>query len=124
MPFAGWSPVGIAALVLIVAGVILLVGFAFGRGLVNRELEGIEEPEGIEVSADPGTDDPVAAAPAPRRSRTLGSLGAALLVLGLALGVISATGGWGSGGASAGPGAAPADCAQSWDGCPKVTPKP
>jgi hypothetical protein len=116
MPFAGWSPVGIAALVAIVAGIVLLVVYAVGRGLVHRELEGIDEP-GI-------TGDQVPAAPSvpARRSRTLGSLGAALLVLGLALGVISATGAWGSGVANGGPGIAPDDCAQAWGGCPKATP--
>ncbi len=118
MPFAGWSPIGIAALILIVAGVVLLVAYAFGRGLVNRELEGIEEPP------ETGTETPAAPAARPRRSRTLGSLGAALLVLGLALGAISATGGWGTGSATGGPGAAPGDCAQSWAGCPKATPNP
>ena len=118
MPFAGWSPIGIAAFLLIAAGIVLLVAYAVGRGLVHRELEGIEEAAVTGVEATP-------APPAPaKRSRTLGTLGAALLVLGLALGVISATGGWGSGVANGGPGVAPADCAQSWDGCPQATPNP
>ena len=118
MPFAGWSPIGIAALITIVAGIVLLVAYAVQRGLVHRELEGIEEAA---VSGDQAP--PASPAPAPR-ARTLGALGAALLVLGLALGVISATGVWGAGTASGGPGVAPADCAQSWAGCPKATPNP
>lgn len=119
MPFAGWSPIGIAALVLIVSGIVLLVAYAVGRGLVHRELEGIEEP------AITGTQAPAASAAPPARSRTLGTLGAALLVAGLALGAISATGAWVTDdAASGGPGLAPDDCAQSWDGCPKATPNP
>jgi hypothetical protein len=116
MPFAGWSPIGIASLITIVAGIVLLVVYAMQRGLVHRELEGIEE------TAVTGTETPAAPSAPLRRSRTLGSLGAALLVLGLALGVISATGGWGAGTANGGPGAAPNDCAQAWGGCPKATP--
>jgi len=118
MPFAGWSPVGIAALISIVAGIVLLVAYAVQRGLVHRELEGIDATA---VTGDQAP--PPSPAPAPR-SRTLGSLGAALLVLGLALGVISAAGSWGTGTANGGPGVAPDDCAQSWDGCPKATPNP
>jgi hypothetical protein len=116
MPFAGWSPIGIAALVAIVAGIVLLVVYAVQRGLVHRELEGIEE------TAVTGDVAPAAPSAPPKQSRTLGALGAAILVLGLALGVISATGGWGTSTTSAGPGAAPNDCAQAWGGCPKATP--
>ena len=115
MPFAGWSPIGIAALFTIIAGIVLLVVYAVQRGLVHRELEGIEE------TAVTGTETPAAPSAPLRRSRTLGSLGAALLVLGLALGVISATGGWGAVTTNGGPGAAP-NCAQAWGGCPKATP--
>ncbi len=118
-PFAGWSPAGIAALVAIVAGIALLVVYAVQRGLVHRELEGIE------VDAATATEAPVPRAAAPRRSRTLGALGAILLVAGLGLGVISAIGTWGNGdAATGGPGGAPGDCAKSWGGCPKATANP
>ena len=124
-PFAGWSPAGIAALITIIAGIVLLVAYAVQRGLVHRELEGIEAPSDGPV--DPGM--PTREAPAPavpaRRSRTLGMVGAALLVVGLALGAVAALGTWQTGDATGGgPGLAPADCAQSWDGCPKATPNP
>lgn len=123
MPFAGWSPIGIAALVAIVAGIVLLVVYAVQRGLVDRELEGIDtEPvPGAEADVAP----PARGTAPARRSRTLGALGATLLVAGLALGLVSAAGGWGSTDATTGgPGTAPGDCAQSWEGCPKATPAP
>jgi hypothetical protein len=53
----------------------------------------------------------------------MGAAGAAILVLGLALGMIAATGGWGTQPA-AGPGTAPEDCAQTWNGCPQSTVAP
>ena len=66
-----------------------------------------------------------ASACAPRRSRALGMVGAIVLVVGLALGAVAALGNWTTGDATTGgPGLAPADCAQSWDGCPKATPNP
>ncbi len=118
-PFAGWSPAGIVALVTIVAGIVLLVAYAVQRGLVHRELEGIE------TAADPGTAAAPAVAAPPRHSRTLGLVGAILLVVGLGLGAVAALGTWGTGDATTGgPGLAPADCAQSWDGCPKATQNP
>jgi hypothetical protein len=118
MPFAGWSPVGIAAIVAIVAGFVLLVVYAVDRGLVHRELEGMD-------AADPrDTEAPSATVGPPRRSRTLGALGTALIVAGLALGVAGAIGAPGSGQAAGGPGASPNDCAQAWGGCPKTTPRP
>ena len=40
--FTAWSPAGIAALAAIVAGIVLLVVYAVQRGLVHRELEGME----------------------------------------------------------------------------------
>jgi hypothetical protein len=123
MPFAGWSPIGIAAFAAIVAGIVLLVVYAVQRGLVHHDLEGIEvEPvPGAEPADTPSTRG---TAPA-RRSRTLGTLGATLLVAGLALGLISAASGWGGGdAATGGPGPAPQDCAQSWEGCPRATPAP
>jgi hypothetical protein len=118
-PFAGWSPAGIAALIAIAAGIVLLVAYAVRRGLVHRELEGIE------TTVDPGSEAAPAIAAPPRRSRTLGIAGATLLVVGLALGAVAALGTWTTGDATTGgPGAAPADCAQSWDGCPKATQNP
>ena len=117
MLFAGWSPIGIAALITLVAGIALLVIYAAQRGLVNRELEGIE------AAPDPGTMPPTRAPSPARRSRTLGMLGALLLVVGLGLGAAAAVGTWSAGGAS-GIGLPPDDCAQSWDGCPKSTIKP
>ncbi len=119
--FAGWSPAGIAALIAIAVGLVLLVVYAAQRGLVHRELEGIETADG------PGAEPPVepVATVKPRRSRTLGTLGAALLIVGLALGTIAAVGSWGTGDATTGgPGTAPDDCARSWDGCPQATPNP
>jgi hypothetical protein len=112
MPFAGWSPVGIAALLAIAAGIVLLVVYAVTRGLVHRELEGIEAP------AEPGAT-PVAPT-APRPARTLGLAGAVLLVAGLALGAVAAAGVWTSSDTS-GTGLPPADCAQTWQGCPNST---
>jgi hypothetical protein len=117
MLFAGWSPIGIAALLTLVAGVALLVAYAMQRGLVNRELEGID------AAPDPGTESPARPPLPARRSRTLGMLGALLLVVGLGLGAAAAVGSWSTGGAS-GSGLPPDDCAQSWDGCPKSTIKP
>lgn len=117
MPFAGWSPIGLAAIAAIVAGFVLLAVYAVQRGLVHRELEGIEAAELT------GTEAPAATTDQPRRSRTLGALGVVLLVAGLALGVVTAVGGLGTTGVAGGPGGAgPNDCAQAWGGCPKATP--
>lgn len=119
--FAGWSPIGIAALAAIAGGVALLVAYAARRGLVHRELEGIEAP--VDGLADPGLAA-AGPAPAPREggpSRSLGIAGALLLVVGVLLGVVAATGTWGAG-VPGGPGLAPAECAQTWEGCPKATP--
>ena len=117
MLFAGWSPIGITALLTLVAGVALLVVYAVQRGLVHRELEGIE------AGPDAGTQAPARAPLPARRSRTLGLAGALLLVVGLGLGAAAAVGTWSAGDAS-GIGLPPDDCAQSWDGCPKSTVKP
>jgi hypothetical protein len=118
-PFAGWSPAGIVALIAIVAGIVLLVAYAVQRGLVHRELEGIE------TTVDPGSERTPPNASLPRRSRMLGISGAILLAVGLGLGAIAAAGTWSTGDATTGgPGPAPADCAQSWEGCPKATPNP
>jgi hypothetical protein len=124
---SGWSLIGILAAICIVAGIVLLVAYAVRGGLVNRELDGTdaEADAGSEEAAgtgDPGTGAPGSAG-ARRGRRTLGTLGAAALVLGLALGTVAALGGW-SGSTSTGPGAAPADCVQGWNGCPATTLKP
>lgn len=127
---AGWSPAGIAAAVLIVGGLVLLAVYVLRRGLHTRELDGTDpdlEPVLAGATAAPGpasTASSTAAAPAPReQSRTLGVLGATLLVAGLALGVVSAATGWGSGTvANGGPGTGTGDCAQGWNGCPQATP--
>jgi hypothetical protein len=123
LSLGGWSALGIAAAICIVAGIVLLVAFAAGRGLVHRELDALEP--------DPGIDAPpagVGSGPTGNRdaSRTLGIAGAALLVVGLVLGLASAVAGWDNGGSATGggPGAAPLDCAQSWNGCPQATPGP
>ncbi|OGO55289.1 MAG: hypothetical protein A2V85_06600 [Chloroflexi bacterium RBG_16_72_14] len=115
LSLGGWSILGIGAAVAIVAGIVLLVAYALQRGLVHRELDGVD-PEG-------GPDAmPAAKAPA---NRTLGTIGAIVLVVGLALGLLSALAGWGGTGTTGtGPGADPDDCAQSWSGCPQATPAP
>jgi hypothetical protein len=122
--FAGWSPIGIAALVAITGGVVLLVLYAARRGLIHRELEGIEAP--ADGPADPGMPAPGAPSATPgsgHRSRTLGALGAVLLAVGLALGVLAAYGSWFTDDTTGGsPGLAPQDCAQTWQGCPRATP--
>ncbi len=116
MPFAGWSPIGIAALLTLAAGIALLVVYAAQRGLVDRELEGIE------ATPDAGVEAPTATSVPRQRSRTLGAIGALLLVAGLALGAVAAVGSWSTGNASGSNGTLPTDdCAQSWDGCPKAT---
>ncbi len=123
LSLGGWSTLGIAAAICIVAGIALLVAFAASRGLVHRDLDALEP--------DPGIDAPPVGTGSGRTgsrdaSRTLGVAGAALLVAGLVLGLASAVAGWDNGGSTAGngPGAAPLDCAQSWNGCPQATPGP
>jgi len=117
-----WSPAGIASAITIVAGIVLLVVYAMRRGLVDRELDGTDA-EDLAVSEG---DVPVTPAPPRRRaSRSLGVAGAVLLVIGLGLGTLTALGAWGTNGpAAGGPGGAPEDCAQAWNGCPKATPIP
>lgn len=114
----GWSPAGIASAIAIVAGMALLVAYAVRRGLVHRELDALEP--------DPNVDlDPLAASrertAARDGTRILGLAGAALLAIGLALGVLSAVTGWGGGAIVDGTGGTPDDCAQSWSGCPHPT---
>ncbi len=118
MSFGGWSVLGIASAVTLIAGIVLLVAYAVQRGLVHRELDGTV-PEG-------GPADTVATAQAPDRGRTLGMVGAAALSVGLVLGLLAAVAGWGNAGPAGGtgPGTGPVDCAQSWSGCPQATPRP
>lgn len=120
MPFAEWNPVGIAAALLIALGIVLLVGYASRRGLVRGGLEGMDESIEPEVASEP-TARPAGARPGPRM---LGAIGAVVLVAGLVLGMIAALGSWTAGDGVSGPESGPADCAQSWDGCPKSTPPP
>jgi len=115
LSLGGWSILGIGAAVAIAAGIVLLVVYAIQRGLVHRELDGIDP----ESAAD---DAPLARASA---SRSLGAAGAVVLAAGLALGLLSAVTGWGGTATTgAGPGTPPEDCAQSWSGCPQATPAP
>jgi len=116
--FGGWSILGIGAAVLIVAGVVLLIVYAAQRGLVHRELDGVVAAESVPGAA-PAVRDRAA-------GRTLGVLGALTLGVGLALGLLTAVTGWGTATdlSGSGPGGVPADCAQSWSGCPQATPLP
>jgi hypothetical protein len=115
LSLAGWSPIGIGAAILIVIGIVLLVAYALRRGLDRGELEGMDaEPDLV------ARGDAPPARVARDASRTLGAVGATVLVLGLALGVVAAGGGWGTAEAQ-GPGTAPQDCAQGWNGCPQAT---
>lgn len=118
---AGWSPFAIAAAVAISAGIVLLVAYAVRRGLVHRELEGIESD--IPERAERAISGPAASVHGVRSGRNLGVAGTALLVIGLFLGLATAIAGWGNGPtASAAPGTGPQDCAQGWNGCPQATP--
>ena len=115
----GWSPAGIVAAVTIVAGIVLLIAYAVRRGLVNRELEGIENED-----TDAPTTAPTGPAVRSREGRSLGIIGSGLLVVGLVLGLATAIAGWGGGPTASGaPGALPSECLQGWNGCPQVTPK-
>ncbi len=117
LDLGGWNAFGIVAAVLIAIGSILLVAYAMRRGLVHRDLDGTIEAEGAD-----GTMPPAAAGSA-GPSRTLGLAGVTLLVAGIALALVGfATSP--ADPAATGPGKAPTDCAQSWDGCPQATPNP
>jgi len=107
-----WPLTGVLAAIAIAAGIVLLVVYAIRRGLVNRDL-----PDTI-ASDDVPTDGPAPAAEPPQQPRTLGAVGAGLLVVGLALGVVTALNGWGGASGTTG---GDAGCAQSWNGCPQVT---
>lgn len=106
-----WPIIGVLAAILIVVGIALLVLYAVRRGLVDRDL-----PDTIDSDAVPTSGAAPAAQPA-QRPRSLGALGALVLIVGLVLGIAAfAAGGLGSGTATTGQ-----DCAQSWNGCPQVT---
>lgn len=123
LTLAGWSPTGIAAAILIVAGIALLVAWVLRRGVHARELDGMD-PEPVIAGATTTGTGPVRSRAHADGSRTLGLLGATLLVVGLGLGLVSAASGWGTATTSGGPGEAPAeDCAQTWNGCPQTTPQ-
>lgn len=109
-----WPVSGVLAAILIVVGIALLIAYAVRRGLVHGDL-----PDTIASDVVP-TEGPAPAAEPPHRPRTLGALGAAVLVVGLALGLLTAVTGWGG----SGTGSTSTDCAQSWNGCPQVTAPP
>jgi hypothetical protein len=130
---AGWSLLGIVSVVAIVAGILLLAVYALRRGVLHRDLAGTIEPEmnprTLEApppatSSAGSSPTAISSAARPGDARTLGAAGATLLVVGLALGLVGAITGWGGSGSSeaGGPGQAPVDCAQSWEGCPQATP--
>jgi hypothetical protein len=106
-----WPLTGILAAIAIAVGIVLLIVYATRRGFVNRDL-----PDTI-ASAEVPTGGPAPVAEPPQRPRTLGAVGAAILIVGLALGLVTAVTGWGG----AGSGTTGTDCAQSWNGCPQVT---
>jgi len=120
--FGGSSAIGLLAALAIVIGSVLLVVYAVRRGLVNRELDGTIEAEGPDgtMPADADADAGAAAEP----SRALGLAGVIILVAGLALGLVNVVTGPTAGSRATGPGNPPTDCAQSWSGCPQVTPRP
>ncbi len=108
-----WPATGVLAAIAIAAGIILLVVYAVRRGLVDSDL-----PDTIATDAVP-TSGPAPVARTAQQSRAMGAAGAVILVVGLALGVVTALGGWGGGaGGSAG---GSGGCAQSWNGCPQST---
>jgi hypothetical protein len=129
---SGWSPAGIASLVAIVAGIVLLVVYAVRRGMFHGELDGTDAEAVAQAAGDPtalgAQAQPAPSAQPARRAtagRPLGILGAVLLVVGLALGVMVATGTWGGSGTTPPAGTSGQDeCAAGWEGCPKATPQP
>jgi hypothetical protein len=122
---SGWSPAGIISLVAIVAGVLLLVVYAVRRGMFSRELDGTDETAAVQAADDPTATPATAPTRRPNAGRPVGILGAILLVIGLGLGVMVATGTWGGGGSTPPAGTSgQGDCAAGWEGCPKATPQP
>jgi hypothetical protein len=122
---SGWSIAGIASLVAIVAGIVLLVVYAVRRGMFTRELDGTDEEAAALAADDPTADRTPAPGRRQHAGRPLGLLGAGLLAVGLALGIMVATGTWGAGGTAPPAGASGQDeCAAGWEGCPKATVQP
>lgn len=103
-----WPATGVLAAIAIAVGLVLLVVYAVRRGLVDNDL-----PDTFAAPAVP-TSGPAPVAGTPRQSRAMGAAGALILVVGLALGLVTAIGGWGGGAGGGG-------CAQSWNGCPQAT---
>jgi hypothetical protein len=110
-----WPVSGVLAAILIAVGIVLLVVYAVRRGLVHGDLPDTIASTEVPTSGPAPTSEPAQA------PRARGAAGALILVVGLGLGVVTALGGWGTGG-SAGNGGS--DCAQSWNGCPAVTAPP
>jgi hypothetical protein len=108
-----WPITGVLAAIAIAVGIILLVAYAVRRGLVQGDL-----PDAIATDEVP-TSGPAPVAGTAQQSRALGAAGALILVVGLALGVVTALGGWGGTAGSSGDGSG--GCAQSWNGCPQAT---
>jgi hypothetical protein len=106
-----WPLSGVLAAILIVVGVAMLVLYAVRRGFMHGDL-----PDTIATDEVP-TSGPAPAREAAGKPRTLGALGAFMLVIGLVLGLFTAMSGW----SGTGTGASSTDCAQSWNGCPQVT---
>jgi hypothetical protein len=104
-----WPLSGVLAAILIVIGIVLLIAYAVRRGLVQHDL-----PDTIERLAVPTGGAARAVEPA-SQPRVLGAVGAVVLLVGLALGVVTAVSGWGDSGSGGG------GCAQSWSGCPQQT---
>lgn len=106
-----WPLIGVLAAILIVVGIALLVTYAVRRGLVNRDLPDTYASDEVPTAGPAPASEPA------QRPRTMGTVGALILIAGLALGLVAfASGGFGSGTATTGK-----DCAQSWNGCPQVT---
>ena len=118
LSFGGWPVTGILAAIAIIVGIVLLVAYAVRRGLVHHDLDGT-----IETTAVP-TAGPAPVEGQAHGSRVLGVAGASILVVGLALGLVTAVGGWGAttGGGVGDSSDQPNSCAQSWNGCPQATP--
>lgn len=103
-----WPATGVLAAIAIAVGIVLLVVYAVRRGLVENDL-----PDTFATPAVP-TSGPARVRGTAQQSRAMGAAGALILVAGLALGLVTAIGGWGGAGGGGG-------CAQSWNGCPQVT---
>ncbi|MHB8959397.1 MAG: hypothetical protein ACYDAN_07200 [Candidatus Limnocylindrales bacterium] len=100
-----WPATGVLAAIAIAVGIVLLVVYAVRRGLVDNDL-----PDTFATPAVP-TSGPARVRGTAQKSRATGAAGALILVIGLALGLVTAIGGWGGAGG----------CAQSWNGCAQST---